>query len=205
MQIGDWGNVLIHHVCEWKHRKYSLWACPFSGVEFCGAFHFQKIIFLQLFQIWSSYCFDCDTDQLWMHTQSNNKTKCLNGFYWQSKIWPPICALFGTKSTVKKGLCTLQHPSVVEISACMWDQLLYLVLICFCCVLMKYVLPWYNPLDWLGVKNQLSVCYLIWFFFIFFLNEQYNDEQLCTHWCMSFFLLSVSSFVYWRHIFSLKG
>ena len=29
MQIGDWGNVLIRHVCERKHRKYSLWACPF--------------------------------------------------------------------------------------------------------------------------------------------------------------------------------
>ena len=76
MQIGDWGNVLIRHVCEWKHRKYSPWACLFSGVEFCGAFHFQKIIFLQLLQIWSSYCFHCDTDQLWTHTQSNNKTKC---------------------------------------------------------------------------------------------------------------------------------
>ena len=53
MQIGDWGNVLIHHVREWKHRKYSPWACPFSGVEFRGTFHFQKIIFLQLLQIWS--------------------------------------------------------------------------------------------------------------------------------------------------------
>ena len=42
MQIGYWGNVLIHHVREWKHWKYSPWACPFSGVEFCGAFHFQK-------------------------------------------------------------------------------------------------------------------------------------------------------------------
>ena len=76
MQIGDWGNVLIRHVCEQKHQKYSPWACPFSGVKFHGAFHFQKIIFLQLLQIWSSYCFHCDTDQLWRHTQSNNKTKC---------------------------------------------------------------------------------------------------------------------------------
>ena len=76
VQIGDWGNVLIRHVCEWKHRKHWTWACPFSGVEFCGAFHFQKIIFLQLLQIWSSYCY-CDTDQLWTHTQNNNKTECL--------------------------------------------------------------------------------------------------------------------------------
>ena len=76
MQIGDWGNVLIHHVRERMHRKYSPWACLFSGVKLRGAFHFQKIIFLQLLQIWSSYCFHCDTDQLWMHTQSNNKTKC---------------------------------------------------------------------------------------------------------------------------------
>ena len=77
MQISDWGNVLIRHVREWKHRKHSLWASPFSGVEFHGAFHFQKIIFLRLLQIWSSYCFHCSTAQLWMHTQSNNKTKCL--------------------------------------------------------------------------------------------------------------------------------
>ena len=27
--------------------------------------------------MWSSYCFHCDTDQLWTHTQSNNVTKCL--------------------------------------------------------------------------------------------------------------------------------
>ena len=50
------------------------------AVEFRGAFHFQKIIFLHLLQIWSSYswyCFHCDTDQLWTHTQSNKKTKCL--------------------------------------------------------------------------------------------------------------------------------
>ena len=57
-------------------EKYLPWACPFSGVKFHGTFHFQKIIFLQLLQIWSSYCFHCDTDQLWTHTQSNNKTKC---------------------------------------------------------------------------------------------------------------------------------
>ena len=42
MQISDWGNVLIRHVCGWKHRMHSLWACPFSGVELRGAFHFQK-------------------------------------------------------------------------------------------------------------------------------------------------------------------
>ena len=29
MQIGDWGNVLIRHVHEWKHWKHSPWACPF--------------------------------------------------------------------------------------------------------------------------------------------------------------------------------
>ena len=33
MQISDWGDVLIHHVREWKHRKYSQWACLFSGVK----------------------------------------------------------------------------------------------------------------------------------------------------------------------------
>ena len=31
MQICDWGNVLVRHVCEWKHWKYSPWACPFRG------------------------------------------------------------------------------------------------------------------------------------------------------------------------------
>ena len=108
VQISDWGNVLIHHVCEWKHQKYSPWACPFSGVEFCGAFHFQKIIFLQLLQIWSSYCFHYDTDQLWMHTQSNNKTKCFK----QSKICPPICAPFGTKSILNEWLAFISFNSM---------------------------------------------------------------------------------------------
>ena len=32
--------VFICHVREWKHQKYSLRACPFSGVEFRGAFYF---------------------------------------------------------------------------------------------------------------------------------------------------------------------
>ena len=39
MQIGDWSNVLIHHVHEWKRRKHLMRACPFSGVEFRGTFH----------------------------------------------------------------------------------------------------------------------------------------------------------------------
>ena len=92
-----WGNVLIRHVCEWKHR-----AGLFSGVEFRGAFHFQKIKFLQLLQIWSSYCFHYDTDQLWTHTQSNNKTKCLKQISLTVKnLTPPspICAPFGTNYT----------------------------------------------------------------------------------------------------------
>ena len=93
-------NVLIRHVREWKHQKYSPWACPFSGVKFCGAFHFQKMIFLQLLQIWSSYCFNCDTDQLWTHTQSNNKTKCFKQILLTVKNPTPICAPFGTKSYI---------------------------------------------------------------------------------------------------------
>ena len=31
---------LICH--EWKHRKHSLWVCPFSGLEFRGAFTFKN-------------------------------------------------------------------------------------------------------------------------------------------------------------------
>ena len=42
MQICDWGNVLIRYVHERNHRKYLPCACLFSGVEFCGAYHFQK-------------------------------------------------------------------------------------------------------------------------------------------------------------------
>ena len=91
MQIGDWGNVLIRHVREWKHRKHSPWACPFSGVEFRGAFHFKKIIFLQLLQI----CYE-------RTHKATTRQSVWNGFYWQSKIGPPICAPFGTKSYIKK-------------------------------------------------------------------------------------------------------
>ena len=94
MQFGDWGNVLIRHVREWKHWKHSPWVCSFSGVKFCGAFHFQKLIFLQLLQIWSSYCFHCDTDQLWTHTQSNNKTKCLKHILLTVKTLTPHLRTF---------------------------------------------------------------------------------------------------------------
>ena len=82
MQIGDWGNVLIRHVCEQKHWKYSPWACPFSGVEFHGTFQFQKIIFLQLLQklilfpVWYWPIMNAHTN--W---QSNNMTKCFK------RIW----------------------------------------------------------------------------------------------------------------------
>ena len=100
MQISDWGNVLICYVREWKHQKYSPWACPFSGVKFQGTFHFQKIMFLQLLQIWSSYCFHCDTDHLWKHTQSNNKTKCFKQILLTVKNPTPICGPFDTKSYI---------------------------------------------------------------------------------------------------------
>ena len=86
---------------EWKHRKRSPWACLFSisVVKFCGTFHIQKLIFLQLLQIWSSYCFHCDADQLWTHTQSNNRTKCLKQILLTvNETRPPICTPFGTKS-----------------------------------------------------------------------------------------------------------
>ena len=79
---------------EWKHWKHSPWACPFSGVRFRVAFHFQKIIFLQLLQIWCSYCFHSDADQLWMHThKATTRQSVWNRFYWQSKIQPPILEL----------------------------------------------------------------------------------------------------------------
>ena len=80
-----------------KASKALTWVCPFSRVRFCGAFRFQKIIFLQLFQIWSSYCFHCDTDQLWTHTQSNNKTKCLKQILLTVKNWTPHLRTFWHK------------------------------------------------------------------------------------------------------------
>ena len=65
-------------------------------------FSLSKIIFHHLLQIWISYCFHCDTDQLWTHTQSNNKTKCLKQILFDSqKSDPPICAPFGTKSCAR--------------------------------------------------------------------------------------------------------
>ena len=97
MQICDWVNVLICHVREWKHQKHSPWACLFLGVKFCGTSHFQKIIFLHLLQIWSSYCFHCDTDQLWTHTQSNNKTKCLKHILFTVKNPTPHLCTFWHK------------------------------------------------------------------------------------------------------------
>ena len=95
----------MHCVKWYPHWKHPPWACPFSGVKFCGAFHFQKAIFLQLLQIWSSYCFHCDTDQLWMHTQSNNKTKCLKWILLTVKNPTSICTPFGSKSYVYIHLC----------------------------------------------------------------------------------------------------
>ena len=65
----------------------------FQGLDLCVAFHFQKIIFLQLHQIWSSYCFHRDTDQLWTHTQSNKKTKCLKRILLSQKSDPPFAHL----------------------------------------------------------------------------------------------------------------
>ena len=82
VQISYWGNVLIHHVCEWKHWKRSPWACPFSG-------GFQIIIFLQLLQIWSSYCFHCDKRT----HKATTRQSVENWFYWQSKILPPFAHL----------------------------------------------------------------------------------------------------------------
>ena len=99
-----------------KASKALTWVCPFSRVRFCGAFRFQKIIFLQLFQIWSSYCFHCDTDQLWTHTQATTRQSIWNRFYWQSKIWSPICTLFGTKSYIYILLDMISHTQLLFFS-----------------------------------------------------------------------------------------
>ena len=49
---------------------------------------------LQLLQIWSSYCFHRDTDQLWTHVhKAATRQSVSNGFYWQSKIRPPFAHL----------------------------------------------------------------------------------------------------------------
>ena len=42
VQIGIWGNVLIHHVCEWKHWKHSPWTCPFSWWNSMALFTFKN-------------------------------------------------------------------------------------------------------------------------------------------------------------------
>ena len=92
-------NVLIRHVREWKHRKYSPWACPFSGVNFSWRFSLSKNISpaapdlkLTLFPLWYWPIMNAHTKQ--------QQDEVFETFYWQSKIWPPICAPFGTKSLI---------------------------------------------------------------------------------------------------------
>ena len=72
-----WYLLCANQSCTWtKASKVLTVSMSVFRGRILWHFYFQKIIFLQLLQIWSSYCFHCDTDQLWMHTQSNNKTKC---------------------------------------------------------------------------------------------------------------------------------
>ena len=71
-EVMFWFVMYMNESIESTHRE----RVRFQGSNFVALFTFKKIIFFQLLQIWSSYCFHCDTDQLWRHTQSNNKTKC---------------------------------------------------------------------------------------------------------------------------------
>ena len=96
MQIGDWGNVLIDHVREWKHQKHLPWVSVFRGrIPWCFSLSKSNIspaapdLELRLFPLWYWPTMNAHTKQ-----QQNVWT----GFYWQSKILPPFCAPFGSKS-----------------------------------------------------------------------------------------------------------
>ena len=96
MQIGDWGNVLIRHVHEWKHRKHSPWACLFSGVEFHGAFHFQKIIFSC--SRFGAHIVSTVILTNYEHTHKATTRQCFKRILLTVKNLTPICAPFGTKA-----------------------------------------------------------------------------------------------------------
>jgi len=93
VQIGDRGNVLVYHVHERKRQKHSPWACLFSGGKFCGSFHLSKINIAPDLEL--VYCFHCDIDQLWTHTQQlivkttpQHPTMCT---FWHEVICTVIC------------------------------------------------------------------------------------------------------------------
>ena len=81
-QIGDWGNILIRHLRDWKHWKHSPWACPFSAVEFRGSFLLSK----------NKYCSSCfrfgshiiSTVIVITHESTHKATRqsVWNRFYW---------------------------------------------------------------------------------------------------------------------------
>ena len=61
-----WFVMYVSESTKSTHREF----VRFQGSN-SVAFHFQKIIFLQWLQIWSSYCFHCDTEQLWTKQQQD--------------------------------------------------------------------------------------------------------------------------------------
>ena len=105
MQIGDGGNVLIHHAREQKHRKYSTvsvsvfrgrisWHFSLSKNNISPAASDLELI-SHIVSTWILTNYECTH-------KATTRQSVSNRFYRQSKIRPPICAPFGTKSLSNK-------------------------------------------------------------------------------------------------------
>ena len=72
-QVMFWFVMYVNESIKSTHRE----CVRFQGSNFVALFTFSLFCFFSSCSRFGGHYFHCDTDQLWMHTQSNNKTKCL--------------------------------------------------------------------------------------------------------------------------------
>ena len=77
-----------------------------------------------------------------------------NGFYWQSKIWPPICSPFGTKSYLSVSLSQCL-PHYLSVSPCLCVSIL-----CFLSVSLPYFVTKLESV-WTLTFTSFRVCIVI--------------------------------------------
>ena len=115
--------------------------CPFSGVKFHGAFHYFSSC-----SRFGAHIVSTVILTNYEHThKATTKQSVWNGFYWQSKVWPPICAPFGTKSyALQKSFCALYDqsrlPSIWSAASAFWD----------------WYYPWRNVWRWTMYQLEMS-------------------------------------------------
>ena len=105
-----WFVMYVNESIESTHRE----RVRFQGSNFVALFIFLKKLYFSSCSRFGAHIVSTVILTNYECTHKATRQNVWNGFHWQSKIRPPICAPFGTKSVAKP------HPlDLVPVAACL--------------------------------------------------------------------------------------